>query len=97
MTLAPSMKIYCMYGVGLPTERSYYYTKATEDIKHNDECPTADCEIDVSKLLNGTNIKEEEFMHAVVKKSIQDSSNSESMSQPPPIVGILATRSLCFD
>lgn len=90
------MKIYCMYGVGLPTERSYYYTKATEDIKTNHECDTADCEIDVSRLLNGTNIKEEEFMNAVVKKSLKDSGTNESMPQPPPIVGILVSKSSCI-
>ncbi|KAI8638539.1 Lecithin:cholesterol acyltransferase-domain-containing protein [Parasitella parasitica] len=27
---APDMKIYCMYGVGVPTERSYYYAVADE-------------------------------------------------------------------
>ncbi|KAF7721678.1 hypothetical protein EC973_004299 [Apophysomyces ossiformis] len=30
-TIAPSMKIYCLHGVGLPTERSYYYTAAVEE------------------------------------------------------------------
>ena len=25
------MKIYCMYGVGLPTERSYYYARSSQE------------------------------------------------------------------
>ncbi|KAM7257015.1 hypothetical protein ACFE04_012756 [Oxalis oulophora] len=28
---APDMEIYCMYGVGIPTERSYVYTKSPTD------------------------------------------------------------------
>lgn len=84
------MKIYCLYGVGLPTERSYYYTRAKDDINK----ANIDCEIDVSALLNGTDIKEEEFMNAVVQKNIKESSesdkhNDENMPQAPPIVGIL--------
>lgn len=31
LLLAPSMKIYCMYGVGLPTERSYYYARSSQE------------------------------------------------------------------
>ena len=30
------MKIYCMYGVGVPTERSYYYAVADEHLE--EEC-----------------------------------------------------------
>lgn len=30
------MKIYCMYGIGVPTERSYYYAVADEHLE--DEC-----------------------------------------------------------
>lgn len=83
------MKIYCLYGVGLPTERSYYYTRAKDDINK----ANIDCEIDVSALLNGTDIQEE-FMNAVVQKNIKESSesdkhNDENMPQAPPIVGIL--------
>ncbi|GAA5804463.1 hypothetical protein HPULCUR_009957 [Helicostylum pulchrum] len=33
---APDMKIYCFYGVGTSTERSYYYAVADEDIE--DDC-----------------------------------------------------------
>ncbi|GAN06724.1 phospholipid/diacylglycerol acyltransferase [Mucor ambiguus] len=33
---APDMKIYCMYGVGVPTERSYYY--AVADGQLEEEC-----------------------------------------------------------
>ncbi|CEP09805.1 hypothetical protein [Parasitella parasitica] len=92
LPLAPSMKIYCLYGVGLPTERGYYYTRAKDDINkaHAAGCDT-DCELDVSALLNGTDIKEEEFMNAVVQKSIKESGqqsdkhSDEVMPQPPPI------------
>ncbi|KAG0183577.1 hypothetical protein DFQ29_000002 [Apophysomyces sp. BC1021] len=31
LPIAPSMKIYCLHGVGLPTERSYYYTATPEE------------------------------------------------------------------
>ncbi|KAI8984782.1 Lecithin:cholesterol acyltransferase-domain-containing protein [Mycotypha africana] len=30
LPVAPNMKIYCMYGTGVPTERSYYYAAADE-------------------------------------------------------------------
>lgn len=89
------MKIYCLYGVGLPTERSYYYTRANDDISK----PSMDCDIDVSALLNGTDIKEEEFMNAVVQKNIEQSGQSdkhndeENMPQAPPIVGTLVNPS----
>jgi phospholipid:diacylglycerol acyltransferase len=32
---APNMKIYCFYGVGVPTERSYYYAVADENIEED--------------------------------------------------------------
>ncbi|KAI8637676.1 Lecithin:cholesterol acyltransferase-domain-containing protein [Parasitella parasitica] len=90
LPIAPSMKIYCLYGVGLPTERGYYYTKAKDDIsKTHADCDT-DCEFDVSALLNGADIKEEEFINAVVQKSIKESGqddkhSDESMPQSSPI------------
>lgn len=36
LLIAPDMKIYCMYGVGVPTERSYYY--AVADGQLEEEC-----------------------------------------------------------
>lgn len=35
--LAPDMKIYCFYGIGTPTERSYYYAVTDEIIE--EDCP----------------------------------------------------------
>ncbi|KAI8343654.1 Lecithin:cholesterol acyltransferase-domain-containing protein [Chlamydoabsidia padenii] len=37
---APSMKIYCLYGVGLPTERSYHYAFSDDEPTptSNDDC-----------------------------------------------------------
>jgi len=41
---APSMKVYCLYGTGIPTERSYYYKvscdklEGTPSIDHNETC-----------------------------------------------------------
>ncbi|CAO3586930.1 unnamed protein product [Absidia cylindrospora] len=32
---APSMKIYCLYGVGLPTERSYHYAFSDDEHTHS--------------------------------------------------------------
>ncbi|KAI7867181.1 Lecithin:cholesterol acyltransferase-domain-containing protein [Spinellus fusiger] len=32
LPMAPDMKIFCFYGVGLPTERSYYYTASSEGL-----------------------------------------------------------------
>ncbi|RCH82537.1 hypothetical protein CU098_003946, partial [Rhizopus stolonifer] len=88
LPIAPSMKIYCMYGVGKPTERSYYYTRVNEDIKTSSE-EDVDYK-DVSKLLNGTAIHEEEFMDAVVKDSInkrrpEESSSTDDVPHPPSI------------
>ena len=46
---APSMKIYCIYGVGKPTERAYYYTegpKIHEGIQSDQQvgvCESDDC------------------------------------------------------
>ncbi|KAI9301689.1 Lecithin:cholesterol acyltransferase-domain-containing protein [Cunninghamella echinulata] len=33
--IAPNMKIYCLYGVGIPTERSYHYTYANQIVSTN--------------------------------------------------------------
>lgn len=76
------MKIYCLYGVGLPTERSYYYTRAKDDIvKKDTECSEdTDCKID--QLLNETNIKNEDFMKAVVEKSIHEDKKDTSPTTP---------------
>ncbi|GAA5803772.1 hypothetical protein HPULCUR_009256 [Helicostylum pulchrum] len=83
LPIAPSMKIYCLYGVGLSTERSYYYTRAQDDEgNHGVKCDH-DCELDVSLLFNGSDIKQEEFMDAVVKKSLNN--NNQEIPQPPPI------------
>lgn len=73
------MKIYCLYGVGLPTERSYFYTRAKDDIikKTNSEC----CD-PLDSLLNETNIKNEDLMKAVVEKSINEDKQAESNSSP---------------
>ncbi|KAI8380476.1 Lecithin:cholesterol acyltransferase-domain-containing protein [Choanephora cucurbitarum] len=84
LPIAPNMKIYCMYGVGLPTERSYYYTRAKDDIKASQE----DVDYDVLKLLNGTSIREEEFIDAVVKESIgktETSNSTDDVPHPPSI------------
>jgi phospholipid:diacylglycerol acyltransferase len=84
LPIAPSMKIYCMYGVGLPTERSYYYTRAQDDVQQNQAADTLKDD-DISLLFNGTDIQQEEFMDAVVKKSI-NKEEKEELPQPPLIV-----------
>lgn len=94
LPIAPSMKIYCMYGVGLPTERSYYYTRAKDDVQnHNQMMKNANVgDLDVSMLFNGTDIHQEEFMDAVVKKTLakeDDVKEDDEVPHPPPIVGIL--------
>lgn len=86
LPIAPSMKIYCMYGVGLQTERSYYYTRAKDDVENNGVKCNQDCELDVALLFNGSDIKQEEFMDAVVKNSFHD---ENEIPQPPPIVSIV--------
>jgi phospholipid:diacylglycerol acyltransferase len=86
------MKVYCLYGVGLPTERSYYYTKAKDDIVKKDE---ADCKLDV--LLNETNIDNEDLMDAVIKKSINEDKKEDNNSSPTtPIVSIMHERQPVF-
>ena len=92
LPIAPSMKIYCMYGVGLPTERSYYYTRAKDDVQSSQAVRDMSMEdLDVSLLFNGTDIKKEEFMDAVAKKTVkkEDTKEDDEVPQPPPIVGIL--------
>ncbi|KAI8884271.1 LACT-domain-containing protein [Backusella circina FSU 941] len=81
LPIAPSMKIYCMYGVGLPTERGYYYTKAKV---HNAETGTCDaaCKYDASLLFNRTDIKKDELMDAMVKKSMDISAQTEAVKPP---------------
>lgn len=86
LPIAPSMHIYCLYGVGLSTERSYYYTRAKDDVENSSVKCDHDCEMDVSLLFNGSDIKQEEFMDAVVKKSLDD--NNQELPQPPPIVSL---------
>lgn len=38
---APSMKIYCLYGVGIDTERAFYYRKNTEMDEGQSHCPAS--------------------------------------------------------
>mmetsp|Transcript_24034 Transcript_24034/g.50322 ORF Transcript_24034/g.50322 Transcript_24034/m.50322 type:complete len:755 (+) Transcript_24034:173-2437(+) len=35
LPLAPSLKIYCLYGTGIPTERSYYYKVSCDKLEGN--------------------------------------------------------------
>ncbi|CAO3643569.1 unnamed protein product [Mucor hiemalis] len=96
LPIAPSMKIYCMYGIGLPTERSYYYTRAKDDVQnHNRMMKDGSVgNLDVSMLFNGTDIQQEEFMDAVVKKSLnkeEDTKEDDEVPLPPPMVGILVS------
>jgi phospholipid:diacylglycerol acyltransferase len=72
-----------MYGVGLPTERGYYYTKATDPNSENGTCDAA-CKYDASLLFNRTDIKKDELVDAMVKKSM-DQSQTEPI-KPPAIV-----------
>jgi phospholipid:diacylglycerol acyltransferase len=79
-----------MYGVGLPTERSYYYTKSKyrPSSADNDTCDADDKnKMDVSALLNGTNIKKEEFIKAVTCSN-REGNNSE-INRPPSIVSCI--------
>mmetsp|Transcript_24159 Transcript_24159/g.39860 ORF Transcript_24159/g.39860 Transcript_24159/m.39860 type:complete len:688 (-) Transcript_24159:13-2076(-) len=54
---APSLKMYCLYGTGLPTERSYYYqlscdkVSASKDVDVDRTCTAGDSETTCS---NGT-------------------------------------------
>lgn len=84
LPIAPSMKIFCLYGVGLPTERSYYYTRAKDDVENTGAKCDHDCELDVASLLNKSDINQEEFIDAVVKKSFHHP--NQEIPQPPPIV-----------
>lgn len=100
LPIAPSMKIYCMYGVGLPTERSYYYTRAQDDVQKNQQQASEMIkDDDITLLFNGTDIQQEEFMDAVVKKSLDKEEEAEEeplLPQPPPIVS-RRTLSLCIE
>ncbi|KAI9319796.1 Lecithin:cholesterol/phospholipid:diacylglycerol acyltransferase [Dichotomocladium elegans] len=58
---APSMKIFCMYGSGLPTERSYYYAEASNEqsetcSKEDEDCEDADDDVGQDPLQQAENI-----------------------------------------
>ena len=37
---APSLTIYCLYGSGIPTERSYYYKVSCDKLQNDKSCPS---------------------------------------------------------
>ncbi|KAI8981565.1 Lecithin:cholesterol acyltransferase-domain-containing protein [Pilobolus umbonatus] len=66
LPIAPSMKIFCMYGIGLPTERSYYYTREKDE-------PAVMIANDIPVYLNTTEINEGVLLQGIVKEDRVDS------------------------
>jgi phospholipid:diacylglycerol acyltransferase len=56
---APAMKIYCLYGVGVPTERSYYYKVDREKLDNNQTSCSPDTLYDVQFHSCSNNTAEE--------------------------------------
>mmetsp|Transcript_40807 Transcript_40807/g.74699 ORF Transcript_40807/g.74699 Transcript_40807/m.74699 type:complete len:742 (-) Transcript_40807:37-2262(-) len=78
---APSLKIYCLYGTGLPTERSYYYKvscdklEGTSTIDQNQTCSEDTNETRFSQCINST---------------IQDMTKEEEPPEAPFTIDITA-------
>ena len=45
---APNMRIYCMYGVGAPAERSYHYQHVEDPMVHVDTLITSICGVNTT-------------------------------------------------
>lgn len=48
---APSLTIYCLYGSGIPTERSYYYKVSCDKLQNDKSCPSVVNETEITKAL----------------------------------------------
>lgn len=48
---APSLTIYCLYGSGIPTERSYYYKVSCDKLQNDKSCPSVVNETESTKAL----------------------------------------------
>ncbi|KAG0163365.1 hypothetical protein DFQ30_000277 [Apophysomyces sp. BC1015] len=74
---APNMKIYCMYGVGVNTERSYFYDKAANGA--GDYCNSDETRCRVSKeRFNATDKESDGFIEVVVDKAAEMVRNASS-------------------
>jgi len=63
---APGMKIYCLYGVGLETERAFFYKRNFEDCKSNETSCTSQ-PIDLPFLMDGSVENQEQNISYGVK------------------------------
>jgi phospholipid:diacylglycerol acyltransferase len=72
---APSMKMYCLYGVGIETERAYYYRKTIQDLNilnggSDDEIPTY--EIHLPYIMDASVNEPERHVHFGTRSSDGD-------------------------
>ena len=56
---ASAMKIYCLYGVGVPTERSYYYKVDCEKVESDSACSSSSTDHVNSQICNSPSEEEE--------------------------------------
>jgi phospholipid:diacylglycerol acyltransferase len=70
---APSMKLYCLYGAGVPTERSYHYKADCEKLNNEQTCSGSIKDNSIAiQCSNDTNSEEPSEWSAAIDTSVYD-------------------------
>ena len=86
---APKLKIYCLYGVGLRTERAYFFKRHTADAKHSSE--------DEPMMCNNSHFDPPLIMNSSVEDTENDISYGVKFSDGDGSVPLLSLGYLCVD
>lgn len=86
---APKLKIYCLYGVGLRTERAYFFKRNTADAKPSSE--------DEPRMCNNSHFDPPLIMNSSVEDTDSDISYGVKFSDGDGSVPLLSLGYLCVD
>lgn len=86
---APRMKIYCLYGTGLKTERAYFFKRNTANVKQTAE--------DELKMCNNSHFDPPLVMDTSVEDAEQDISYGVKFTDGDGSVPLLSLGYLCVD
>jgi len=85
---APKLKIYCLYGVGLRTERAYFFKRNTVNVKQTGDDP---------RMCNNSHFDPPLVMDTSVDKAEYDISNGVKFTDGDGSVPLLSLGYLCVD